>query len=249
MWSFLKVMVAAILANTVESYDNVNVTVFGMTECPCWGMWQHEFHDLVMSTGVGDIIDLYYYWSGTLDGGGADPDGNITCFHGPVECSGNILVECAKEVSTMSIETPSMYQQWINYTYCIYGPCTEIWTKNNSNSTYWDQFACEYGQFIGRDLDFIIEREKQCAIDFGLDWNEIYECWTNGTGLELTWKSMKHSYDCGVKYGIQGLPVVWINDERFSTFEDCTAYQTKMVPFINKICDVYEGPPPDGCYP
>ncbi len=55
---------------------------------------------------------------------------------------------------------------------------------------------------------------------FGLNWNEI---WSNGTGLQTTWNSMEHTFDNGVKYGIQGLPVIWINGELFSTFEDCTA--------------------------
>ncbi len=100
-----------------------------MTECPCWGMFQHVFHDVVMNTDIADIIDFYYFWSGTVLKDGAELDGNISCFHGPVECQGNILQECAKYESQMSTDTPSQYQQWFNFTYCIYGKCKEIWIK------------------------------------------------------------------------------------------------------------------------
>ena len=99
-----------------NGYPNVNVTVYAETNCPCWGMWQHMFHDKVMSTDVSSIIDLYIYWDGT-----AEPNGTIKCFHGEKECRSSILQQCAMSVSKWDIDNPSNFQQWMNFEYCIYG--------------------------------------------------------------------------------------------------------------------------------
>ena len=84
-----------------------------------------------------------------------------------------------------------------------------------------------------------------------MDWNQINDCSTSKEGLQLLWESAKHGNDAHEIYGIEGLPVVWVNGTRFSTFWDCDSYDTQMIPFVQQICQVYESlndaPPPPDC--
>lgn len=49
-------------------------------------------------------------------------------------------------------------------------------------------------------------------------------------------------------YGLQGLPVVKVNGDRFSKFWDCNSFNTKLKPLIAAICKAYTGSPkPQAC--
>ena len=240
--SLLVVIVCATLQYTLAADVNkVNVTIYTESDCPCTGMWEHEFHDLIMTTDLVEIIDLYRYWDGK-----AEPDGNISCFHGEHECNANILQQC-----TQNMAINNNWQQWMNYTYCIYGDCfvlIDINTTRDNNTDPRDLFDCTYMEFIGMDYKFMIERERECAVKYNYDWDELYQCFKNGTGLYETWLSMKRGNDNGEVYGKQGLPVVWVNGTLFSKFWDCNSYQNQLQPLIKQICDVYDGVnPPSAC--
>ena len=217
--------------NMVKDSQKVNVTVYIESYCPCSGQWQFDFQKYIVNTTIQDITTLYRYWDGT-----AHADGNVTCFHGPDECSANQLNECVQNMT-------DTWQLWLNYTACIDGYC----------SPKVDLQYCQYQYDIGprKNSSRGLKQEELCAQKYNLDWNKINECSTSQAGYKLLWESAKHGNEAHEEYGIEGLPVVWVNESRFSTFWDCDAYETKMVPLVERICDVYKsmnnGPLPPDC--
>ena len=201
----------------VKDDQKVNVTVYIESYCPCSGQWQFDFQKYIINTTIQDITTLYRYWDGK-----AESNGNVTCFHGPDECAANQLNECVQNMT-------GIWQLWLNYTACIDGYC-----QPRDDLQY-----CQYQYDIAKN-EKGLKQEQLCAQKYNLDWDTINECSTSKAGLQLLWESAKHGNEAHEEYGIQGLPVVWVNETLFSTFWDCNAYQTQMVPLVQAICEAYQ---------
>lgn len=215
------------LQGTEAGDTKVNVTVYVESYCPCSGQWQFDFQKYIINTTIGSIVTLHRYWDGT-----ALDNGNVTCFHGENECLANQLQNC---VQNMTGE--DNWQLWLNYTACINGFC-----KPKKDLQY-----CQTQYDIGTSKGLTVEQE--CAQKYNLNWDNINKCSTSKEGLQLLWESAKHGNEAHEEYGIQGLPVVWVNQTLFSSFWDCDAYQTQMVPLVQEICHVYESMNKDATLP
>ena len=206
--------------------NKVNVTVYIESYCPCSGEWQYNLQEYFINTTLGSLINLYRYWDGT-----AEADGNVTCFHGPDECLANQLNACAQNMS-------NTWEKYINYTVCLNGsPCIP---KD-------DLIYCPNQGKIGKQKGIPIE--QNCADIYGYNWDELYQCGTDKQGLQLLWESALHGNEANELYGLEGLPVVWVNNTRFSTFWDCNSYQTQMKGLIQRVCNVYKSINPNKILP
>jgi len=117
--------------------------------------------------------------------------------------------------------------RWLDYTLCINGPCASAHGA--------DMLGCKHQFDVGTSKNSAVEQE--CAANLTMSWDEMNTCWTGPEGVKLMQESATRSDNSKSVYGYDGLPVVWINGTRFSTFEQCSASNSKyQAEFIKAVC-------------
>ena len=208
----------------VKAAEKVVVEEFMESYCPCSGQWAADFAQYVVPA-VGNIVELRR----SMDGSPHD-DGSVSCFHGASECRANTLGLCAQNQT-------DDWQQWLNYTVCLNGPC---------HGPRADMKFCDFQYDVATSKG--AQREVDCAAAAVLDYSQLMSCWNGTLGAKLLLDSAKYDKQTGEKYGMQGLPVVRVNGDKFSHFWDCNSHSTKLNSLITAICDAYEGSPkPSAC--
>ena len=213
------------------SDDRVELVVFTESLCPCAAQWVWDLSEHVLPA-VGDILRVERY----LDGS-AHEDGSVSVFHGSSELRSQTYEVCVQHIADSL--TGDGFLQSLAWTACINGECS------GPGGSFGLEY-CDHQGMLGEGDG--TENAEACAADLELPWEEIHTCATGELGQSLHWESSSFGNNNGVTYGMQGLPVVWLNAERISSFWDCNSYSTQMRPLISAICDAYEGnEKPEAC--
>jgi len=203
--------------------SKVEVKVLVESYCPCSGAWEASFQDFLIPT-LGSIIDLERIYDAGATGtqGCCNPSADqseVHCMHGLEECVADSLQRCAQELYPV-------WNQWLNYTYCIQGDC-----ENRP-----DAAGCKSQFIVGKDEN--LELEKQCAEEQNLDYDALTTCWQGEEGVSLMQSDADKCDHLGIDYGMHGLPTVWVNNVLFSTFFDCDGSTDKYIQSLTQaICD------------
>jgi len=205
--------------NEINLKGDVKVKVELMAEsfCPCSGAWEGEFlADIVPQ--IGSLIELDRFFDAAAKGtqGCCNPSAkaSASCMHGRAECVADSLQRCVQA------HYPD-WKQWLSYTACINGPC----------SHRRDLFGCKSQDSVGSAKNLALEQE--CAQNHTMSWEVISDCWKGPEGVALMQKDADKGDAVGSRYGLKGLPVVWINGTILSHFWDCDvskkAYQDSLI--------------------
>mgnify|MGYP001166544709 CR=1 FL=1 len=211
--------------------DRVELVVFTESLCPCAAQWVWDLSEYVLPA-VGDILKVERY----LDGS-ANEDGSVSVFHGSSELRSQTYEVCVQHIADSL--TGDGFLQSLAWTACINGECT------GPGGTFGLEY-CDHQGMLGEGEG--TENAEACAAALELPWEEVHTCATGDLGQSLHWESSSFGNNNGVTYGMQGLPVVWLNGERISSFWDCNSYGTQMRPLISAICEAYQGSEkPEAC--
>jgi len=208
----------------------VAVEIMVETYCPCSGAWEAAW-ERDIAPKIGEIAELSRFFDAKKNGtqGCCNPsaDAGATCMHKQSECVADSLQRCVQE------HYPT---NWLDFTNCISGPCGDDRPAIS---------GCTYQFDIGTDKN--LEREQACAQNLSMSWSTINECWQGEEGVQLMQGEADKSDSIELKYGISGLPVVWIDGQVFSTFMKCP---TDSAALIQAICAASDATPlPDACNP
>lgn len=232
------------VAPAASAGDKVPVVIMVESFCPCSGAWPFEFYQKLLPQ-IGELVTLDRFFDASssplASQGCCNPSPNKTvpitnvCFHKEGECVADRLQACAQALYP---------DKWLEYTVCINGPCA-------AEISGADMLGCKTQFDVGTAKNLAVE--QHCAAKLNMSWAEINTCWTGAEGVKLMEASASRS-DTGpykAVYGYEGLPVVWINGTRFSSFEQCEAsskdYQAK---FIKAVCVASTARPlPNACLP
>jgi hypothetical protein len=201
----------------------VMVEIMVESFCPCSGAWEYGFHTNLVPQ-IGDVIELTRFFDGAAAGTQAccNPSApvNASCMHTTKECVANSLQRCVQE------HYPH-WQQWLEYTSCINGDC----------ATRPDVAGCKNQMNVGQPES--LQREQTCAKNLTMDWTVINECWNGEEGVKLMQQDADKCDGMVERYGLQGLPVVWVDGVLFSHFFDCSGNQDHQYQqlLIQAICD------------
>jgi len=204
--------------------DRVELVVFTESLCPCAAQWIWDLNEYVLPA-VGDILRVERY----LDGSAQD-DGSVSVFHGSSELRSQTYEVCVQHIADSL--TGDGFIQSLAWTACINGNCT------GPGGSFGLEY-CDHQGLIGDGEG--TENAESCANQLQLPWEEVHACATGELGETLHWESSSFGNNHDVTYGMQGLPVVWLNGEQISNFFDCNSYGTEMRPLISSICEAYEG--------
>lgn len=201
--------------------DKVQVQVMVESYCPCSGAWEHAFSE-EMSPLIGDIVEVTRFFDAKATGTQACCNPSTadasSCMHTLDECVADSLQRCVQE------HYPK-WEDWLSYSSCIIGDCDDRPAV----------LGCKTQMDVGRPKNLALE--QQCAKSHEMDWGVISECWTGPEGVKLMQSDADKSDAVDEGYGLQGLPVVWVDGELFSVFFDCNnskpEYQKEL---ISKIC-------------
>ncbi len=210
-----------------DSDPRVRLTVFTESLCPCAAQWIYDFRESVLPA-VGEIIRIERYVDGSAHG-----DGSVTSFHGSREVSLQQNEVCVQHLAAEQGDADGGFIASLLWTACINGAC----------SGPGGSFGLEFCEHQGNvDEEGENEVGRACAEQLGLSFEEIYTCATGELGQQLHWESSSYGNTSEVTYGMQGLPVVWINGERHSEFWDCNSHSDALTGLIDLVCDLYAGP-------
>lgn len=214
------------------SAPKVNVEIMVESFCPCSGAWEAGWaKDLAPQ--IGNISQLSRFFDAKKNGtqGCCNPSASInaTCMHGKGECVADSLQRCVQA----HYPAPA---RWLEYTNCISGPCDRP-----------DPLGCKFQFDIGTAKN--LPREQACAQNLSMSWTKINDCWQGAEGVQLMQRDADKSDSMESRYGMVGLPVVWVDGKLLSHFFDCdvdkAAYQQSLV---KAICDASTAVPlPDAC--
>ena len=224
------------LGGTTRTTRKVQVEIMVESFCPCSGSWQADWaHDLI-PRGIGEIAELSRFFDAKKNGtqGCCDPsaDAHAGCMHTKSECVADDLQRCVQA----HYPNPS---KWLAFTNCISGPC---------GGDRPDVMGCKFQFDIGQAKN--LAREQACAANLTMSWPVIDHCWAGTEGVELMRADANKSNAVEPRYGLSGLPVVWIDGKLFSHFFDCrftgrAGYQRSLV---TEICAASSADPlPDVC--
>ena len=209
----------------------VKLTLFTESLCPCAAQWIWDFHEHVLPA-VGDIITVERYVDGS-----AKEDGSVSTFHGERELLSQKHEVCVQYLAEENGEDGFLAS--LQWTACVNGIC------NGPAGTLGLVFCEDMGSVGSNDG---VDQATQCAEEVNLEWPVIDACGQGELGAELHWESSNHGNESDVTYGMQGLPVVWVNEDRISEFWDCNSHQTNSEIVISRICAAYHGnEKPDAC--
>lgn len=208
----------------------VTVEIMVETYCPCSGAWEAAW-ERDIAPKIGEIAELQRFFDAKKNGtqGCCDPsaDAGATCMHKQSECVADSLQRCVQE------HYPT---HWLDFTNCISGPCGDDRPAIS---------GCTYQFDIGSAKN--LEREQACAQNLSMSWSTINECWQGEEGVQLMQGDADKSNSIELRYGISGLPVVWIDGQLFSHFMKCP---TDTAALIQAICAASDATPlPDACKP
>ena len=212
--------------------SKVSVNIMVESYCPCSGAWEAGWaKDLVPK--IGGIAELARFFDAKKNGtqGCCNPSAapNASCMHGKAECVADSLQRCVQAHYPAS---------WLDFTNCISGPC---------GGTRPDALGCKYQFDIGSAKN--LAREQACAQNLTMNWAVINGCWKGKEGVQLMQADADKSDSIKERYGMVGLPVVWVEGKLFSHFFDCDidkkAYQQSLAKAICASSDA--DPLPQAC--
>ena len=211
--------------------SKVQVTVFTESLCPCAAQWIHDFHAYTRKA-VGEVIHAERYLDGT-----AKEDGSVWVFHGEREFLSQKHEVCVQSLAAERGEDGHLAS--LEWTACVNGTCS-------GPSGEWGLDYCDGQGSVATEEG--IPRAQECAQQLGLLWDDIDACAGGEQGDILHWESTAVGNDADVVYGMEGLPVVWVDGETISEFWDCDSYSTQQSGLIEAVCDAYGGVElPSGC--
>ncbi len=132
---------------------HINLTThnpFCATQNGVWGAYQ----------AVGDIMDLTMVYWGNAQGPASKP----TCQHGPVECAGNLILECAIGLNNQTNKS-------LPYISCIDETLVKTFPAGLPPGTV--------------NMTFLESTAQGCATKTGLDWSKIDACRSGPQGTSF----------------------------------------------------------------
>jgi hypothetical protein len=216
---------------TSSNGAKVQVRVFTESLCPCAAQWVHDFQ-LHTLGAVGDLIEVERYLDGT-----AEEDGSVWVFHGEREYLSQKQEVCVQSLAEEQGEDGHLAS--LEWTACVNGSCA-------GPSGEWGLDYCDSQGDVASEGG--LEKAEECAESLSLAWEDIDGCANSEEGDILHWESTIVGNDSDVVYGMQGLPVVWVDGEAISDFWDCDSFSTKQSGLIQAVCGSYAGDErPEAC--
>jgi len=231
----LPIAFALAVSPVVANGAKVKVEVMVESFCPCSGSWEDTFlKDIIPQIGGLIVLDRFFDAAAKGTQGCCNPSANAsaTCMHGRAECVADSLQRCVQA------HYPD-WKQWLSYTACINGPC----------SHQPDALGCKTEFIVGSEKNLALE--QACASNHTMSWEVISTCWNGTEGVRLMQQDADRGDAIVDRYGMKGLPVVWIDGKLFSHFWDCDnskkAYQDSLIKAVCAASSVT--PVPEVCQP
>lgn len=192
------------LVVAMSTADRVSVEIMAESYCPCAGAWEAGWQNDMLPK-IGEIATLSRFFDAKKNGTQAccnpSAGADASCMHTKSECVADTLQRCVQ----------AYYPKvWLEFTNCISGPC---------GGSRPDVLGCKYQFDIGQPKN--LAREQICAQNLTVNWTTITTCWRGAEGVQLMQGDADKSDSVEPRYGLAGLPVVWINGQLFSHFFDC----------------------------
>lgn len=209
------VLIAAGFAMRSEAVNRVPVKIYAMSGCPCSGQFAYDFYHTIWSDEeMRASIDFSQAFAATPH----RKDNSTTCFHGKKECEFEKWLVCAQKLFGE--------EDTLTWEVCVDGTC---------DGDYAEMSPCKTQYSNPSNLTLM----RSCAPK-SFDFEKLQSCASSSEGSDLLFADATR-FD--KSYGLQGLPVVEVNNKVVSSFFACHVHMDKVV---SAICDAI---PPGGKRP